>query len=139
MGTKRPTKQPAPTVTAVDRHGLDAALRLFVATFVVADKRKQVHDRLLTAERRRETLETLPRWIAVRSAPLVGADQSPAGLRARFDELLGVHLDESRASRTTIAGALDLGRGKASLFIGDAGGVALITVADSSAILCSRI
>jgi hypothetical protein len=139
VGTKRPPQAPAPTVAAVDRHGLDAALRLFVSAFVVADKRKQVHDRLLTAERRCETLETLPRWIGVRTAPLAGPDRSPAGVRARFGELVGIRLAESGATRTTIAHALELGRGIASLFIGDAGGVALITLADGPAILCSRI
>jgi hypothetical protein len=122
----------------VDRHGLAAALRLFATNFVVADKRTQIQTRLLAAERRLETLETLPRWIAVRTAPLTGADQSPAGLRARFGELIGVHLREAGASRTTIAGALDLGRATSSVFIADSGNIALITVASGAPILCSR-
>ncbi len=124
--------------TPVDRHGLAAALRLFVTTFVTADKRTQIQTRLLAGERRLETLGTLPRWISVRMAPLAGADQSPAGLRTRFGELLGVHLRESGASRTTIAGALELGRGSSSLFISDSGNIALITVTDGASILCSR-
>jgi len=124
--------------TPVDRHGLAAALRLFVTNFVVADKRTQIQTRLLAAERRLETLETLPRWIAVRTAPLAGADQSPAGLRARFGELVGVHLRETGASRTTIADALDLGRGASTVFIADSGNIALITVASSAPLLCSR-
>lgn len=122
----------------VDRHGLAAALRLFVTTFVVADKRTQIHTRLLAGERRLETLETLPRWISVRTAPLAGADQSPAGLRTRFGELLGVHLRDSGASRTTIADALDLGRATSSLFVADSGNIALITAVSGAPILCSR-
>ncbi|MEO7094454.1 MAG: hypothetical protein ABI175_14460, partial [Polyangiales bacterium] len=113
----------------LDRHGLAAALKLFVTNFVVADKRTQIHTRLLAAERRLETLETLPRWIAVRTAPLAGADQSPAGLRARFGELLGVRLGEIGATRTTIADALELGRATASVFVADSGNIALITAA----------
>lgn len=123
---------------SVDRHGLAAALRLFATNFVVADKRTQIQTRLLAAERRLETLETLPRWIAVRTAPLAGADQSPAGLRTRFGELIGVHLREAGASRTTIADALDLGRATSSVFIADSGNIALITVASGAPILCSR-
>jgi hypothetical protein len=123
---------------AVDRHGLAAALKLFVTTFVVTDKRTQIQTRLLATERRVETLETLPRWIAVRTAPLAGADQSPAGLRARFGDLLGVRLDAAGATRTTIANALDLGRGTASLFVADTGAIALITTPSGAPILCSR-
>lgn len=121
--------------TPVDRHGLAAALKLFAASFVVADKRTQIQTRLLAADRRRETLETLPRWIATRTAPLEGADQSPAGLRARFGELRGVYLAESGASRVTIADALVLGRGAPSLFVADSGSIALIT---APPLLCSR-
>ncbi|MBL0214109.1 MAG: hypothetical protein IPQ07_09500 [Myxococcales bacterium] len=138
MGTKRSTPGESPQVTPVDRHGLDAALRLFVGGFVVADKRTQIHTRLLAAERRLETLETLPRWIAVRTAPLEGADRSPAGLRTRFGELLGVRLDHLGATRTTIAHALDLGRTTPSLWVGDTGGIAMITSAGAP-LLCSRI
>ena len=126
-------------MTSLDRHGFDAALRLFVATFVVRDKRTQIHGRLFAAERRVETLETLPRWIATRTAALEGADRSPAGLRARFGELVGVWIDETGASRTTIAAALDQGRNRPSLFIADNGGVAMITVAAGPPILCSRV
>jgi len=123
----------------VDRPALDAALRLFVERFVVEDKRGQVHKRLFTAERRVETLGTLPRWIAGTTAPLTGADQSPAGLRRRFGDLMGVQLDDTGARRTTVANALELGRGRASLFVGDAGWVALITVAGGAPVLCSRM
>ncbi len=138
MGTKRPAPAPKTTATPVDRHGLDAALRLFVTTFVVADKRTQIHNRLLAAERRAETLETLPRWIAVRTTPLAEADQSPAGLRARFGELLGVRLDTAGATRTTIAHALELGRGTPSVFVADSGSISLITASSGAPILCSR-
>lgn len=123
---------------SVDRHGLAAALRLFVTNFVVVDKRTQIQTRLLAADRRLETLETLPRWISSRTAPLAGADQSPAGLRARFGELLGVRLGEAGASRTTIADALDLGRASPSVYIADSGNIALITAASGAPILCSR-
>jgi hypothetical protein len=109
-----------------------------VATFVVGDKRSQIRNRLLGADRRTETLVALPRWIGVRTAPLEGADQSPAGLRKRFGELVGVHLDAASARRTTIAEALELARASPSLFSGDSGNVALITVGDGPAILCSR-
>ncbi|CAN5828586.1 hypothetical protein BH11MYX3_BH11MYX3_02600 [soil metagenome] len=138
VGTKRPAQAPKGTTTPIDRHGLDAALRLFVTTFVVADKRTQIHTRLLTAERRAETLETLPRWIATRTAPLADADQSPSGLRARFGDLAGVRLDATGAARTTIAHALELGRGTGSVFVADSGTVALITLATGAPILCSR-
>jgi len=123
----------------VERHGLDSALRLFVDRFVVPDKRAQIHKRLLAAERRAETLASLPRWIAGTVAALEGRDRSPAGLTTRFGELIGVHLDEAGARRTTIAGALELGRGRCSLFVGDSGRIALITVADGPPILCSGL
>lgn len=137
MGTKRTVKDPAPPVTPVDRRALEAAVALFVTTFVVDDKRTQVKNRLLAGDRRAETLETLPRWI-VRGVPLEGADRSPAGLFKRFGELLGVHVAEVGAVRTTIAGALERGRGTPTLFVADSGNVALITVADGSTLLCSR-
>jgi hypothetical protein len=123
----------------VDHRGLDAALRLFVERFVIDDKRAQMHKRLLAAERRAETLDALPRWIAATAAPLEGRDQSPAGLRARFGELTGVQLDERGARRTTIAGALELGRGRPSLFIGDTGRIALLTAAEGPPLLCARL
>lgn len=109
-----------------------------MTTFVVPDKRTQIHTRLLATDRRAETLETLPRWIATRTSPLADADQSPAGLRARFGELPGVRLDATGASRTTIAHALELGRTTPSVFVADSGAVALITVATGAPILCSR-
>jgi hypothetical protein len=121
----------------VERRGLDSALLLFVDRFVVEDKRRQIHKRLLTAERRGETLESLPRWLAGTTAPLEGRDRSPAGLRARLGEIVGVHLDEAGARRTTIAGALELGRDRASLFVGDNGRIALITVVGGAPVLCS--
>jgi hypothetical protein len=139
VASKRDATPPAPVERRpIDHHGLGAALRLFVTGFVVEDKRAQIHQRLLAAARRLETLGTLPRWIAVRTAPLEGADRSPAGLRARFGDLLGVHLDTGGACRTTIAGALELGRKRASLFVADTGRLALITAEDGAALLCSR-
>lgn len=137
--SKRPDRPPSIPSQPVERHGLDSALRLFVASFVVEDKRAQVHKRLVTAERRLETLGTLPRWLAGTTAPLAGPDQSPAGLQRRFGDLTGVHLDEAGARRTTIAGALELGRGRASLFVGDTGWIALITLPGGAPILCSRL
>jgi hypothetical protein len=139
MGTKRDAKLPPPARQPVDRHALDAALRLFVSTFVVGDKRSQIHKRLLASERRLETLASLPRWIAVGTAPLEGADRSPAGLRARLGDLTGIRLAEDGASRTTIAHALELGRGASSVFIADSGNLAMITVAGEPPILCSRL
>jgi hypothetical protein len=141
-GTVRRKPDGKPPVIAsqpVERAGLDSALRLFVERFVVDDKRGQIHKRLLTAERRLETLGTLPRWLAGTPAALEGRDQAPAGLQARFGELSGVHLDEAGARRTTIAGALALDRGRASLFVGDTGWIALITTADGPTLLCSRL
>lgn len=116
---------------------MEAALDLFVKAFVVADKRTQIRARLLAAERRDETLTTLPRWL-VRNVLLEGADRSPDGSSKRFGEVLGVHLDEASAHRTTISNALALGRAKASLFIADNGNLAVVTIADGSAVLCSR-
>lgn len=121
---------------AIDQRALDAALKLFVAAFVVDDKRKQMHDRLLTKERRGETLEALPRWISARTEELAGKDKSPSGLAARFS-LVGVHLDASGARRVAIARALELGRTTASLWIGDNGRVALITVVGGAPLLLS--
>jgi len=138
MGTKREAKAVAPVVQPVDRHGLSAALRLFVTRFVIEDKRDQMHKRLLTSERRGETLAAVVRWIEGTTAVLEGADRSPSGLQARFGDLLGVHLDEVGARRTTIAGALELGRGRASLFIGDTGRIAMVTVEEGPPTLCSR-
>lgn len=121
----------------VEPRALAAALALFVRGFVVEDKRKQIQDRLRTKDRRVETLETLPRWLSARTEPLAGKDRSPAGLQARFGELVGVHLDASAARRVTIARALERGRGRATLFIGDNGRVALVTVADGAPLLCA--
>jgi hypothetical protein len=139
VGQKRGVQEPAAKIEAVDQRGLDAALRLFATTFVVEDKRTQIHKRLLTAERRVETLGTLPRWIRTRTAPLEGAEQSPAGLRARFGELVGIVVDEGGARRTTIANALVLGRDHAALFIADSGALALIMASGTAPLLCSRI
>ena len=125
--------------TKLDPRALDAALRC-LAAFVVDDKRKQIHQRLLTAARRAETLATLPRWLACRTAPLEGADKSPAGLEARFGTLSGVLVTADGAIRTTIVDALVRGRSAASVFIADNGNVALITHADGTApTLCSRL
>lgn len=137
MAGKREVPPPPIVDQPVDTHGLNAALRLFVASFVVDDKRTQLHKRLLTAERRAETLATLPRWLAGRTAPLTGADLSPAGLRARFGDLSGVHLDDRGARRVTIARALQLSRSSASLFIGDSGRIAMVTAAGEPPTLCS--
>jgi hypothetical protein len=140
VGTKRDAKPPPPAAPQPVAHAaLDAALRLFVSTFVVDDKRAQIHKRLLASERRLETLATLPRWIAVGAAPLAGADRSPAGLRARLGDLTGIRLAEAAAGRTTIAHALELGRGTPSLFIADSGSVALITATGEPPLLCSRL
>ena len=126
--------------TRLDQRALDAALRLFTASFVVDDKRTQIHKRLLTAERRAETLETLPRWLAGRTAPLEGADKSPAGLRKRMGELVGVRVAADGAARMTIADALERSRTAASVFIADNGNVALVTQVDGGPpILCSRL
>lgn len=120
----------------MDTKALDAALRLFVASFVVDDKKKQIHQRLLTAERRGETLATLPRWLAGRQAPLAGADKSPMGLRKRFGELSGVRLVASGAARVTIEQALVREPG---VFIADNGNLALVTSVENAPILCSRL
>ena len=137
MGKKREAKPVAPVSVPVDRHGLNAALTLFVTRFVIEDKRDQMHQRLLTNERRKETLAAVVRWIQGTKAPLEGADRSPAGLHTRFGEVTGVHLDEHGARRTTLGGALDLGRAAASLFIGDTGRIAMMTSVDGPPILCS--
>ena len=125
--------------TRLDQRALDAALRLFTASFVVDDKRTQIHKRLLTAERRAETLETLPRWLAGRTAPLEGADKSPAGLRKRLGEIIGVRVGEDGAARMTIVDALERGRAAASVFIADNGNLALVTSVGGAPILCSRL
>jgi hypothetical protein len=140
VGTKRDAKPSRPSAPQLlDHHALNAALRLFVSIFVVDDKRSQIHKRLLASERRLETLASLPRWLASGTAPLEGADRSPAGLRARFGDIMGVRLTEDGASRTTIARALELDRGTSSVFIADSGHVAMITVVDGPPILCSRL
>jgi hypothetical protein len=139
VSRKPDAKPPAVASQPVERQGLDSALRLFVAQFVVDDKRGQIHKRLLTAERRDETLATLPRWLIGTIAALAGADQSPAGLRQRFGELTGVHVDAAGARRLTIAAALELSRGRASLFVDDRGWIALVTVAAGAPLLCSRL
>ena len=120
----------------LDQRALDAALRLFVASFVVDDKRKQIHQRLLTAERRAETLETLPRWLAGRQAPLEGADKSPAGLRKRFGEIVGVRIVAGGATRVTVEKALQR---EVGVFIADNGNLAVVTPAVGAPILCSRL
>ena len=137
MGTKRDRERPPPVVVPVDRHALAAALTLFVTRFVVENKREQMRTRLLAVERRSETLVAVVRWLHGTTAMLEGADRSPAGLQARFGELVGVYLDEAGARRTTIANALDLGRARASLFVGDTGRIAMLTSADAPPVLCS--
>ena len=99
----------APT-TPIDPKALAAALALFTSRFVVEDKRDQMHKRLVTAERRAETLVAVERWLHGRHTELEGKDRSPA---------------------------LELGRGRASLFIGDSGRVALLTRADQPPVLCA--
>ena len=123
----------------VDPKALDAALSLFVRAFVIADKQKQMHDRLLTKERRVETLEALPRWLATRTEELAGKDKSPAGLAARLGALVGVQLDAAGARRVEIARALELGRTSASLWIGDNGRVAMITIAGGTPLLAMTL
>lgn len=121
----------------MDPKALEAALQLFVKAFVTDDKRKQMHDRLLTKDRRVETLEALPRWISARSEELAGKDKSPAGIAARFGALSGVHLDATGARRVEIGKALELSRSTASLWIGDNGRIALITVIGGPPLLLS--
>ena len=121
----------------VDTKGLDAALVLFVRTFVTDDKRKQIHDRLLAKERRAETLATLPRWLAGRREELAGKEKSPAGLAARMGAITGVFLDETSAKRIVIARALELARGASALWIGDTGRVALVVQAGGPSLLLS--
>lgn len=123
----------------LDTRALTAAIDLFAKTFVVDDKRSQIAKRLATAERRSETLTTLSRWIRTRTAPLEGADQSPAGIRTRFGDLSGVLVTVDGAQRTTIARALELGKQRASLFIADSGNLALITSFDAAPLLCSKL
>ena len=139
MGKKREATPVAQVSVPVDRHGLNAALTLFVTRFVIEDKRVQMHQRLFTNERRTETLVAVVRWVQGTKAPLEGADRSPAGLQARFGEVTGVYLDDDGARRTTLSGALDLGRAAASLFIGDTGRIAMITSVDGPPILCSSV
>lgn len=124
-------------MTPVDPRALRAALELFVKTFVVDDKRAQIRNRLATAERREETLTTLPRWLE-RDTPLEGADRSPAGAAKRFGEVLGVHVAAESVRRTTLADALALGRRTATLFVADNGNLAIVTVPDGTAVLCSK-
>jgi len=121
----------------VDAKGLDAALTLFVRAFVTEDKRKQMHDRLLTKERRGETLDALPRWLAGRRELLAGKDKSPAGLAARMGALVGVFLDEKSAKRVAIARTLELARGTPALWIGDNGRIALVLQAEDAPLLLS--
>lgn len=121
----------------LEQRALDAALQLFVKAFVTEDKRKQMHDRLLTKDRRAETLEALPRWIEARADELAGKDKSPAGITARFGALTGVHLDATGARRVAIGRVLELSRASASLWIGDNGRIALITVAGGAPLLLS--
>lgn len=116
---------------------LAPALKTFVAAFVTEDKRKQMHDRLLTKDRRAETLEALPRWISSRTEALAGKDKSPAGITARFGALTGVYVDASGAQRVEIGRALELGRATTSLWIGDNGRIALITVLGGAPLLLS--
>lgn len=139
VGSKRDPGPPPAAPEPVEPRALDAALRLFVAGFVVPDKQAQLHKRLLAGARRGEALSALPRWLAVAAAPLEGADRSPAGLRARLGDLGGIRLAEAGAGRTTIVRALELGRGAASLFIADSGAAALITAPDAPPLLCSRL
>lgn len=137
MGTKRTQVLPPARVVPVERAALNAALTLFVTRFVVADKRTQMHARLLTAERRGETLVALRRWLQGTRSALAGADQSPTGIEARFGVLEGVLLDVSGARRTTIRGALELGRGHDSLWVGDSGRMALLSSPSEAPLLCS--
>ena len=123
----------------LDPRALTAALDLFAKTFVVDDKRSQIAKRLATTERRTETLTTLSRWIRTRTAPLEGADKSPAGIRTRFGDLSGVLVADDGAQRTTIAKAIELGKQRASLFIADSGNLALITSVDAAPLLCSKL
>jgi hypothetical protein len=102
---------------------IGTALKLFVEKFVVAEKRKQMLDRLATKERREETLASLGRWLQGLRAPLAGADQSPAGIEKRFGVVSGVLLQVEGAQRVTIRAAVEARRG---LWIADNGRMALL-------------
>jgi hypothetical protein len=102
---------------------IEPALKLFVDKFVVADKRKQMLDRLSTKERREETLEGLPRWLQGLRAPLAGGDKSPAGIEKRFGALQGVLLQVNAVQRMTIREAVGAKQG---LWIADNGRMALL-------------
>ncbi|MEZ4398926.1 MAG: hypothetical protein R3B06_02850 [Kofleriaceae bacterium] len=135
----RRTPTPSRPPTPVDQAGLAAAVRLFGERFVVAAKRKQVEQRLATAARRGETLATLPRWLAGVPTPLVGADQSPAGIAARFGDMPGVVIEGTGARRVGIADAVVRLRDELALWIADTGRVALIARAAAPPLLVLRM
>lgn len=114
-------------------------MRLFTSRFVVAAKQAQLTQRLSTAARRAETLAGLARWLAGSPTPLAGVEQSPAGLEARVGAMTGVYLDADGARRMPIGDALALGRGRAALFIGDTGRLALLMSDAGPPLLCIRL
>ena len=139
MSTRRATPRPPVAAPPIDQRGLEAAVRLFASRFVVADKQAQIAQRLSTAARRRETLAGLTRWLAGSPTPLVGVEQSPAGLEARVGAMTGVYLDADGARRLPIGDALERGRGQAALFIGDTGRLALLMSPAGAPLLSIRL
>jgi len=122
---------------------LEKAIERFIDAFVIKTKQERA-GLLLRArsERRDETLQRLPSWVAPGlQTELEGNADSPQHVQRRFGALRGVLIDYRGARRMTIAGALWMSKvkiGFATLFISDAGSVALLVPETGRSILCVR-
>jgi hypothetical protein len=104
------------------------AVRGFVATFVVPNKRERAQLFLLgRPERRIATLQELPQWVEpTAQTDLNGNTGFPAALEKRFGNLRGLLLDDEGTSNCTIAEAVETADEFGALFISDSGEIALL-------------
>ena len=106
------------------------AVKRFVETFVMKEKRERVQAGLLhrSQQRRLETIQTAYKWIDPSlQTELEGNTGFPQHLHERFGDLRGVMLDDRGARKVTVAGASVLASGQfGSIFMADSSAIALL-------------
>jgi hypothetical protein len=120
-----------------------AAVKRFVALFVVENRRERAPMVLLHRDwrRRLRAIWNLSRWIdGAYSRELDGSSGSPQHLRERFGDMRGILLDERCARHVTVAGAAILAAvsGFGALFIADTKPIAIIFEEVGHPTVCSR-
>ena len=131
----------SPESRDVDVSVVEAAVKRFVATFVLKSKRERAQRFLLGhPERRIETLEQLPDWVEPSSrSDLDGNAGFPQHVQTRFGDLRGVLVNDHDACSVTIAGAVSLSTGKlGALFVADNADIALLVPEIGPPTLCMK-